>query len=560
MNISWGKEIIHQLIMHGVDYFCLSPGSRITPLALAIAEDPRARTFVHYDERGCAFHALGFAKATGRAAVILTTSGTAIGNIMPAVMEASLSRIPLILLTADRPPELRDTHANQTIDQIKLFSNFVRFAFDLPAADPQLPQRFLATTLAQAVFRAQNNPAGPVHINCMFREPFFVEEFPYMPEIPCYYQSTCTALPQQMVENWAEKLSEIEKGVIIVGSLHTKDSRESIVKLGKKLDWPILSDIDSGMRSYVNAAPIIPRYDLILKAISTLCPDAILHFGDQLVSKLLLEFASDAAISLYVHVAEHPYRTDPKHTVTHRIACNPCSFAEAIEPYISEKISWLNLWKEYADAADEHPEMKDNEISEPGIIQWLLQNITDEYALFFANGMPVRDANNFFYPKRPCGPIFTNRGVSGIDGNIGTIAGISEGADRPLIALIGDQTALHDINSLSQLKKTKYPIILFIINNHGSGIFSFLPVHENIPPPLFEEYFAAAHAIHFEHAAALFNLPYYHPKNWVELSDVPFTESCIIELTTDRARSFALRKHIQESYENCITARISRSP
>lgn len=163
-------QIIDELIQQGVNYFCISPGSRVTPLALGIATHSEAQTKVHFDERGIAFHALGFAKASGKPAAILTTSGTAVGHLLPAIMESSLSYIPLIILTADRPPELRDCSANQTLDQIKIFQDYVRWQIEIPCTD--LSDAALKSTIAQAVYRAKRSPAGPVHLNCQFREPF----------------------------------------------------------------------------------------------------------------------------------------------------------------------------------------------------------------------------------------------------------------------------------------------------------------------------------------------------------------------------------------------------
>lgn len=554
MNLTWAKEIVHQLISQGVNYFCLSPGSRITPLAIAIAENDRAQTFIHYDERGSAFHALGAARASGSPVAILTTSGTAIGNIMPAVMEASLSRIPLLLLTADRPPELREVSANQTIDQVKLFSNYVRWQFELPCPDSNFPDRFLATTMAQAVHLANAAPKGPVHINCMFREPFFTNEPLDPTNAPLYYEQTTTIFSEKRLQYWREQFSEMEQGIIIVGSLHTQDLLYPIIKLAETLDWPILADIDSGLRSYGNIKPIIPFYDLIFKTQPDLPPCPLLQFGDRLVSKSLLEWIGRIKPTLYCHVSEHPFRADPKHSVTHRIPCDPCYFAEEIQKGLSSKSSWLPKWKDWSNRIKEKIKIPSHEISEPGITRWLLEHIPQDYAFFFANGMPVRDADTFFYPQKRTGPVFTNRGVSGIDGNIATIAGLCEGSKRPLIAIIGDQTALHDLNSIAQLKKTTYPIILIIINNAGSGMFSFLPVFQNTPIHLFEEYFASSHNLNFEHAALLFGLSYYKPESWEELSEVPLTQSCIIELTTNRDRNLTLHQEITDQlfeYENC---------
>lgn len=539
MNIAWAKEIIHQLTLQGVKYFCLAPGSRSTPLAFAISEHPGVKSLVHYDERGIAFHALGYAKAARKPTGLISTSGTAAGNFLPAIMEASNSRIPLIVLTADRPPELRDVNANQTVDQVKLFHNFVRWQCDLPCPDPKLPKRFLSTTIGQAVHRAER---GPVHLNCMFREPAFTEEQEEaLFEIPSFYEETEQTLHEKSLDAWARKLSSIERGILIVGSYHTTRSLEPLLQLAEKLDWPLLADIDSGLRSYGRSSAIIPYFDLLYKIQPEIQAEAIVQFGDRLVSKSLLEWIERQNFTLYCHVADHPERSDSKHQVTHRLTCDPHYFCKKILDRISQKSSWLKEWKERSQAIEERLTFP-SEISEPGIVRWIEDHLPAEWALFFANSMPVRDAESFFFPKECRGPIFTSRGVSGIDGNIATVAGMSEGSGRPLFAVIGDQAALHDLNSLPLLKKSSHPVILCIVNNSGGGIFSFFPVAKKTTH--FEEFWAAKHDFTFEHAAKLFHLPYYHPESWKELGDLPFTESCILELTTDRTDNYALHQEI----------------
>lgn len=544
MNITWAKEIINQLVMQGVDYFCLAPGSRVTPFSIAVSEEKRAETFVHFDERALAFHALGYAKATGKPAAIFVTSGTAVGNLMPAVMEASLSRIPLIVITSDRPPELRETNANQTLDQVKVFGSFVRWDFDIPCPSPDLPDRFLATTIGQAVHRAKTAPEGPVHLNCMLREPFFVEETPLTPQAPCFYEDSKATLHESAFDEWAEKLAQIERGVIIAGSMKAHSVLSPLLKLAEKLDWPLFADIDSGLRSYGRREVVIPYYDMIFKSVKGIRPGAILHFGDRLVSKALLEWTEKNPPKTYCQIADHPLRADPKHLVTHRIFCEPSHFSEKMIQKLAVKSSWLSEWQTLSKAIEEEIELPSDELSEPGIIRWIEKHVPSEWALYFANSMPVRDAESFLYPHHSLGPIFTCRGVSGIDGNIALVAGMSEGCKRPLLAVIGDQTALYDLTSLSQLKNSSYPVIIFIINNAGGGIFSFLPVHQNTSKECFEKYFTNSHAYEFEQAASFFGLPYYHPKSWEELDEVPLTQSCVVELTTDRARNLALHQEL----------------
>lgn len=543
MKHPFTQELIHQLVLQGVEYFCIAPGSRSTPLAVAIAENKRARTFVHFDERGLAFHALGYAIATGKPAALVVTSGTAVANLFPAVMEAAMSHIPLILLTADRPPELRDSGGNQTVDQVKIFGTFTRWQVDLPCSCEELPHRFLATTLGQAVYRATASPAGPVHINCMFREPFFREEALIEQQPPCIYEPTTTRLDSASSHKWAEHLSNANRGVIVVGSLPQGVDLKPLLALAEKLDWPIFADISSGLRSLGRHPAVVPHYDLILKGREDLSIEMLLQFGDRFVSKTLATWIKKTNPPLYCHISDHPIRIDPGHQITHRICANPASFAEAMVEKIEKKDGWLGQWQAESGEIEQRLLFSDVEISEAGLIRWLSSHVPQQAAFFFGNSMPVRDGETFFYPSNSCGPVFTQRGVSGIDGNIATIVGLSVGSQKPIIGLIGDQTALHDLNSVAQIKKSPFPILIFIINNGGGGIFSFLPVQQHTSFETFETYFANSHSFSFEHAAPLFHLPYYHPKSWEELGDVPLTESCIVELQTERARSCSLREH-----------------
>ena len=254
--------MIEELVRNGVSSFCISPGSRSTPLAAAAARHPGARTVVHYDERGASFFALGQARGSGRPAVMICTSGTAVANCLPAVVEASMDMIPLIVLTADRPPELRDTGANQTIDQSQLFGNHVLWQADLPCPDDKLDPTYRLTTIDQAVYRAQNMPAGPVHLNCMFREP--LEPLP---------SDDCRAVLSESIENWkagskpytnyaspivtpdtdtlkeyAGIINDASCGLLLVGSLHSEKDSQAVRLLSKHLGWPTLPDIRSGLR------------------------------------------------------------------------------------------------------------------------------------------------------------------------------------------------------------------------------------------------------------------------------------------------------------------------
>ena len=494
---SWAMTIVDQLIKQGVTYFCYAPGSRSTPLALALAENESAEKFIHFDERGLAFHALGHAKATKKPVAIIVTSGTAVGNLMPAVMEASFANIPLLLLTCDRPMELRDVMANQTADQMKFFGEYVRTCFEFLCPEIGM-ENYLATTIAQAVLTSCYPLPGPVHLNCPFREPFFDEKKGKVFDVATPKLSLPKlSLSEEMAKKWAQDLEGIEKGVIVLGgNVGTKSAHF----LSKKLGWPIFADIASSNREKGNERGI-PYYHHILKTLPDLDVDAVLYFGDACVSKVLLQWISRQ--KKVIHVSPYHKRWDPLHAVTHRVISNLEEFCEKVSFYAQKRGNgWFEHWENLGEKAS--PVIETSQLTEPAIIKMLEKSVTPATAVFFGNSMPIRDAEMFFFPSQGCGPIFANRGLSGIDGNIATIAGIAQ--NYPLIAILGDQTFLHDLNSLGQLHKTSYPVKLIVINNGGGGIFSFLPIQSR--KEVLDTYFAAAHEMTFEKAAEFFDIPY----------------------------------------------------
>ena len=298
INQIWADLLVEELIRAGVGLFCIAPGSRSAPLALAVAAHPRAQCVMHYDERGTAFCALGYGRATRRPAAWITTSGTAVANGMPAVVEASMDAVPMLLVTADRPPELRAAGANQTIDQVKIFGNYVRWQFDLPTPDPAIDPAVVLTTADQAVYRATRMPAGPVHLNVMYREPLFSNpdrsryadyldrlqawrdsETPYtryglvadISKTPISGHGSAADISKTPISGFgsANNISEIlitysfdaprfeslmhdlrraKRGLVVAGRLHTRSQADAVRRLAHKLGWPLLPDVCSQLR------------------------------------------------------------------------------------------------------------------------------------------------------------------------------------------------------------------------------------------------------------------------------------------------------------------------
>lgn len=535
-NYYFSYQLIDQLIKQGVRDFFLAPGSRSTPLVLAVANHFEARSHTHFDERGLAFYALGCAKASKKPVALIVTSGTAVGNLLPAVMEAKHDFVPLILLTADRPPELRDCGANQSCNQVNIFGSYVNWQIDLPCANELSSIKSLSTTIAQAVYYAQ----GPVHLNCMFREPLS-SEHKSLEALPSIHYTRASLIPScSIIEQYASLLKEHTNGIIIATATSPVDP---VVALAEKLNWPIFPDILSPLRA-LNHPLIISYFDLILK-MNPCSFEAVVQIGERFVSKVLLQTLEKSPPKFYLQVLEGPHRFDPAHIINHRIQSDSSSFCQMLCLKLDSKTtSQLNFWqtrqlqtsKKLSDYF-----LKQTTLSEPAIAHLLKQKNS---ALFLGNSMPIRDAN--CYLPIASGPVFANRGLSGIDGNIATACGIAIGTQKHTLALLGDLSFLHDVNSLALVAKCPYPCTLIVINNQGGGIFSFLPLDQ--PKTIKETFFATAHEISFSSAAKLFSLAYYAPCDLISLKKLLQQDphSCIIELATNREKNLLDHRQIED--------------
>lgn len=516
-------SLIDQLAQQGVTDFFFSSGSRSTPLVLAAAAHPKAKIHTHLDERAMAFFAYGCARAKEAPVAIIVTSGTAAGNLLPAIMEAHNSSVPLIVLTADRPPELREAGANQATDQVKMFQNFTRWQYEF---DPNMPEQAIRSHAVQAVFQAISKN-GPVHLNVPLREPFALE-FP-----------TVQGAPLQL--EIGEKICFKERplpprGLILIGRLPKRSDLAPILDLAKQLQWPVFGDIFSNAR-LTPTPEQIRRFEWILPQAPK--PACILHFGERFVSKRLLEWLPKTQ---YIHISPFHHWYDPTNLVTERIESSRVPrFTAATDP------AWLRAWRQLDSAAEEHlaNALAEAPFTESKVLHHL--SSLDWQAIFLGTSMPVREGDWFLFPKKATA-FYSNRGQSGIDGNIATAVGLAEGLQSPLLAIIGDLTALHDLNSLALVAQSRHPITLVISNNGGGGIFSHLPISKH---PRYEELIAFQHDTQFKEAAAMFKLPYFHLEdlNWPKHKG-----SCIIEVTNDRAQNAAFHKQLREQCTYSFTA------
>lgn len=570
INHLWAQLLVEELIRCGITHFFIAPGSRSTPLVTAVALNEKAQAYVHFDERGSAFAALGCARATGQPAAWITTSGTAVANGLPAIVEASIDQVPLLAITADRPPELRKTSANQTIDQPNIFGAYAQWTFDLPVPTTAISPRALLTTIDQAVHRCKSN--GPVHVNAMFREPLAPEPADekfnsYLSPLnnwldakePLTSYDTVAKTP---AKGTFDKLSAIisgaQRGLIIAGRILNREAGEAVQALASQLGWPLFADIGSEIATAIESDSRIRYFDLLLSETKPADqPDVVIQFGKRSVSKKLQQWIEQSPFEHYVLADPYPGRIDPLHQVTLRIETEIASLCKKLlERSGNEKKPnqrWLQLWKqqdELAASVIENYFEGNAELSEPAIARTMMAQLQKDDLLFAGNSMPIRDVDVFSGNQDELPHVYMNRGASGIDGTIATCAGVIIGRQKPITVLLGDLSLLHDLNSLAWCKQLPYPMIIVVINNDGGGIFSFLPISSY--EAVFETYFATPHGLNFEAAAKMFSLTYEQPADLVSFklaykNALLHSSPTLIEVRTDRTQNKAVHKAIRQS-------------
>ncbi len=576
INYYWASLLMEELYRCGVRHVGIAPGSRSSPLAEAAAAHGELQLVVHPDERGLAFHMLGCAAGSGRPAVIVTTSGTAVANLFPAIAEAHHAGIPLTAITADRPPELRDCGANQATDQVKLFGSFVRSFTDLPVPDAGVSPTFLLSTIDAAVDVAVRL-RGPVHLNAMFREPLapVTASYPFhtlqreLGDWPkrqtpwVQYESACEAFePSREVLALCERA---RRGCILVGAVSAADA-EAIAALGAHLGWPVLPDIQSGLRFGEAGAAVIPHADIVLAskrfAGGGEC-DFVLQFGSGFVTRRFLDFAASPRALPSVVVDPATGRVDPQHRTAHRIRANEGLVAEALRNVLPGRgaDAWLASWQK-ASARVESTLAKRfatrTTLSEPGIAWTISRALSGGDILFFGNSLPVRMLSTFASASGATLSGAANRGLSGIDGQVATAVGYALGAGRPVTLVLGDLSLLHDLNSLALLREARVPVTVVVINNDGGGIFSLLPIAESANH--FEKVFGVPHGIQFRAAADLFGLGYSRPASPDALARAlkaarKSGRSSLIELITRRSDTARETRQLVAAAARAVDAR-----
>lgn len=572
---SYVAAFIDELARVDIQDVVISPGSRSTPMAILMAEHPEIRTYVNIDERSAAFFALGMAKAKRKAVAILCTSGTAAANYFPAIIEANYSRVPLIVLTADRPHELRDVGAPQAINQISLFGNYAKWFVEmaLPEDRPEM-LRYTRTIASRAAGSAQSAPAGPVHLNFPFREPLVPnltseDLWKRNQYSPVHVTVGRATLSDEEIDRLATQFKMIEKGLIICGAHDHPDFSNAVTKLAEQLNYPILADPLSQLRSGAhNKDYIIECYDTILRdeqISEQLKPEVIIRFGAMPVSKALFLFIKKYGNCQHIVVDSGGGWRDPSLMASEMIECDENDFCNALVKKITANDShpkWIQNWVHinHATSSALNQVMDEQCLFEGKIFIELADILPEHSTLFVGNSMPIRDLDTFFPRNEKSIKIMANRGANGIDGVVSSALGASTSAS-PLVLIIGDLSFFHDLNGLLAAKLLKLTMTIILINNDGGGIFSFLPQAKE--KKHFESLFGTPTGLDFEHAVKMYNGVFDRINSW-ETFRQKVTEGIstkginVIEVPTCREENVDKHRILWKNVSQEILSEVSR--
>ena len=556
---------IDELSRMGVKHAVISPGSRSTPVSMLLASHPSIETHMNIDERSAAFYSLGLAKATQNPVAMICTSGTAAANYYPAIVEAKLSRVPLIVITADRPHELRDVGAPQTINQIHLYGDHVKWFSEMsvPAGEDS-SLAYVRNISRRAVIEAKKKPAGPVHLNMPIREPLI----PDMKEDYFHAGSFNQEGQRQLCDigniqaseatlaGLASKLEKYQKGLIICGEMHDATFAKEVIQLGKQLKYPILADPLSQVRTSSDSDGIIDCYDSLLKVETVKTqykPDIVIRFGAMPVSKPLMLFLKACKEAIHIVVDSGSGWREPAGLSVSFIYSEEAWLCEQLTELVSarESNTWDRDWKALNSQAKQIlSSLREEADLNEGKVFLELQDVTpDNCQIFVINSMPIRDCDTFFHTHNSNRKIHCNRGANGIDGVVSSAIGVSA-TGLPTLLVIGDLSFFHDLNGLLAAKMMDRNITIVVINNDGGGIFSFLP--QASEKDHFEDLFGTPHGLDFSHAVKMYGGEFTRVRDWQHfnkaVSDSFEKEGLkVIEVTTNREKNVQLHRELQQN-------------
>ena len=549
----------HSLVHLDVTDVVISPGSRSTPLAYACMKQEGLTVYRQIDERSAAYFALGMAKASGRAVMLLCTSGTAAANYFPAIVEAYYARVPLLVVTADRPHELREVGAPQAINQLNLFGSHVKWAADLPMPEADNQLDFLTRHLHRSVASAKSEPKGPVHLNVPFREPLRIDfEQSYESRGEMTHFTGEFTLNEATKSFLLEKL-ETERGLFVVGEMTSPMPAEFWTFIQQQ-QWPVLADPLSNLRSNVtreNQHLIIDSYDALLKNEdfkNAMKPDVVIRVGPQPVSKPLTLYLSSIKPDTYIIFDESPMMRDAQSIVTHHIQAAVNGLwqlpigAKSANAYTQK---WRQATELYWRVVEQHCA---EELDE-GVLAKAFFDELDSCQLVVGSSMPIRDVDTFFQTNERDVLIYSNRGANGIDGVVSTAFGVEAAAKRTTYLFIGDLSFLHDMNGLIASKMQDTDLTIVIMNNDGGGIFSYLPQSEE--EQHFEALFGTPTGLKFEDAAHMYDAEYAAAETKEQLVSALRNEKQkpvkIIEVFTDRQQNVLIHRKLWQRFNEELT-------
>ena len=530
------RAFVDELVRAGVGEAVICPGSRSTPLALAMHAHSKLRCRVLPDERAAGYFVLGMARASGRPAAVLCTSGTAAVNLAPAVVEAFYGRVPMVILTADRPPELRDRGSAQTIDQVRLYGTQVKWFVDMPVLDSTADGLAHTRSVAgRAVATATAAPRGPVHINFPFREPLIpVGPLGALPDDPSNRPLSGVSGPHiaavsgqlqltsAELADLAQRLAQTECGLIVAGPQYDAELPASLARLAAATGYPILADPLSQIRlGRHDRSHVIARGDLIVrpgKWLDAHRPEVVLRFGAMPTSKPIMQMLQSACAALFVVDGGGGWR-EPALLPCTFIHADEVAFAEALAERLPRRhdtagdrrrsrSSWIDGWRSADRAASA---ALDAWLASPGMagepfearpFSLLAELMPDGSILWAGSSMPVRDMDSYLQSGAAAVRVFANRGANGIDGVVSSALGAAAAGTGPVLLVVGDLSFIHDLNAMVASKLHRLSATIVLINNDGGGIFSFLPqASADQPgvglPDAFEELFGTPHGIDF---------------------------------------------------------------
>lgn len=571
---------VNELRRVGLRNVVICPGSRSTPLALAFAQQPAIRVWMHVDERAAAFFALGMAKRLSQPVALLCTSGTAAANFLPAIVEAHLTHVPLLVLTADRPHELRENGAPQSIDQNRLYGSHVKWFVDvaLPEAS-NTALRSIRTLACRATTLSSALPAGPVHLNFPFREPLTPDPIPEQPLPPLEQRdplawqgrpsdvpyvevqdAPLSSLSATSVQRLAGMIQANPRGLIIVGPIDEPELADPLIKLAELAGYPLLADPLTAMRCNEHERlRVLTSYDAFLRSETFIAhaetggPQLVLRFGAMPTSKPVLLYLKRYADCPQIVIDGQQGWEEPTQLATELLHAHPVQLCRQLgeRVVLSEDRAWLTSWQRAEQMTRQVLRGAIHDFQEPfeGRVFLELADLMPEGALLYAgNSMPVRDLDTFFWGCEHTVKVMGNRGANGIDGVVSSALGASAARqDGPTVLVIGDLSFLHDLNGLLAARLHRLNLVVVLINNDGGGIFSFLP--QAAHPEHFEQLFGTPTGLDFRPAVEMYGGRFERIKDWEHfrrafLNGVQSGGLHVLEMRTERASNVQMHRKL----------------